>query len=846
MINIIGFVKQLKSKIFVLDSQGTIKEIKEGDELGEGDIFVNHLGEIPSDNLISLKSNETLNMKVEENNSDSSLLLSKKERVGKTNLDEEIKNPIIKDIFDHSQAETNVEATLRDDDFLYKKNDILINSSEEVLSSTKTSIIGDITHKNIKEVIDTFEIDSPVNLISTVIETPNNPSIPTPIIEVNIPNEPHNRNIPPVDSTPPVMETPNNPSITTPIIEVNIPSEPHNRNIPTVDSTPEVTEVSDEEIEDISSIKEIETPETNSIDKEIPTVDLTPEVIEVSDKEIEDISSIKEIETPETNSIDKEIPIVDLTPEVTEVSDEEIEDISSIKENPEVLIGNNILTFYSEPSITNLSFIVDISSSMNDFDILTTENAIKDTINLYEDVNINLIQFYGSGKHESGWIKSLDDVDSYTWSEDDNESTQHFLDNSKSGTDIEQGLRALVENSYGENNEPIADNDIVYFFGDGNTYGSYQRDFDDFTGVTRDNNGDIIEINNDNEWSNFITNGNIDKLYTYSVNTDNVLSDIAHIADNNENNISVDAKAVSIEGLNNDIDNSHYENSKDGDFSKNSDGSMIVEFGEDKKYFDSITINNNTVTYDEENPIQTIEGEYGNFIVDLNDGTYKYEVKDSNNPINHVEKIDAIIVNDNGEAVNTLLLDVNIEYADISITENEDNSSEAIDLPEADNEEDDIETLVTEEEDNSSEVIDLSEVDNAEDDIETLFTKEEEDNSSEATDLPEADNAEDDIETLVTEEEDNSSEVDVLEMEEINFDNLDDDHQFESNDNEDLYIEDIIETEDENINIEDVGKVDAGKKEQQSTTIYNDYNTSLHSHNNIKVNVYDESYMNAM
>ena len=118
MKNIIGFVKQLKGKIFVLDRKGNIMEIKEGDELYEGDILVNHLGEILSDTLISFSSKEILNIEVEDKNSDTSFLIARNEIV-ENNLYKEIKNPIIKDIFNHSQAETNIEATLRDDDSIF-------------------------------------------------------------------------------------------------------------------------------------------------------------------------------------------------------------------------------------------------------------------------------------------------------------------------------------------------------------------------------------------------------------------------------------------------------------------------------------------------------------------------------------------------------------------------------------------------------------------------------------------------------------------------------------------------------------------------------------------------------
>ena len=401
-------------------------------------------------------------------------------------------------------------------------------------------------------------------------------------------------------------------------------------------------------------------------------------------------------------------------------------------DTPEALAGDNVLTLYVESVTTNLSFVIDISSSMTNYDLETTEEAIRDAVNAYKefgDVNINIVQFYGNGKHESGWINNLDDISTEHWQGDQSGDTgdrvvkadgtvsragdlhnseswnnftiPRFLDNTKRGTDIEEGLKALVDNSYNDN-QPIADNDIVYFLGDGDTYNEYsaedtiaweyQTPFDKYTGITtRTNNigstndndtpnnasddwtiryesGDIDTRDIDNPWSNFITGGSIDKLYTYSVNTSGVLTDIALVSNNNNTLISPPATAVTVSELNNDI-LSKVEISKDGSFAENSDGETLIEFGADGGHLDSVTIvDGKTVNYDKDNPEQLVEGENGNFLVDFNTGRYTYTVT-ATDRTNHVEKIDAVIIDNDGDKVDTLLLDVNIIYSKALLSE---------------------------------------------------------------------------------------------------------------------------------------------------------------------------------
>ena len=312
--------------------------------------------------------------------------------------------------------------------------------------------------------------------------------------------------------------------------------------------------------------------------------------------------------------------------------------------------GDTILTLYVEPVKTNLSFIVDVSSSMSDKDLQDTKDAMVAVIDEYNKmgpVNVNVVQFYGNGNHQSGWI----DVD---------EAKNLVLDNDQSGTDIEQGLRPMVENSY-SGHQPDANQDIMYFFGDGNSYGDYQDDFDTYTGITRDGNGDITNINYNNDWTNFIRGGDINKLYTYSVNSDNMLSNIEHLADNGENNVSKPAINLNdIEKLKAEL-LATVDPFKDGSFASDDKGNTILAFGADSGHLDSVTIAGNTVNYLKDTPVQTIKGTHGDFKIDFNTGTYRYIVTDERSA-SHVETIQEVVVDNDGDKLEAINLHINIIY----------------------------------------------------------------------------------------------------------------------------------------------------------------------------------------
>ncbi len=286
-----------------------------------------------------------------------------------------------------------------------------------------------------------------------------------------------------------------------------------------------------------------------------------------------------------------------------------------------------------EPITTNIAVIVDISSSMSNEDLKLTEDAIEAMITAYGDlgnVNVNIVQFYGNGNIQSGWI----DADS---------GKALTLDTTKSGTDPEQGMRAMVENSY-SGNQPTADQDVMYFFGDGDSYNAYESDFDAYLPT----------------WNNFVNSGQIDKLFSYSVNTSSVLSDIVKIADNGENVVSQDAVNIDNVADLSDAVSSTAVPYVAGNLTSDVNGVALLDFGADGGHIETIIIGANSATYDENNIVQTISGEHGDFEINFDTGSYRYMPTDT---VDSTETIEASIVDADGDSFDAILVSVNIEHA---------------------------------------------------------------------------------------------------------------------------------------------------------------------------------------
>jgi len=343
-----------------------------------------------------------------------------------------------------------------------------------------------------------------------------------------------------------------------------------------------------------------------------------------------------------------------------------VEDDSAV-----VFDGNNQLSLHVDPVITNVSFVVDISSSMSDADLALSKEAIQHVVDSYEvlgGVNANIIQFYGNNTIESGWV-------------DSDSAREIELDTTKGGTDIEQGLNSLVNNAY-NGDEPEADQNIVYFFGDGNTYGAYKTDFDEFTGATRDEDGKIVEVDSDNDWTNFITSGKVDQLLTYSVNSGTVLSDIEHLADNGENAISVAPVVINDVSQLADILHESVSVSQDGDLMTDIDGSKTVSFGADGGHITSLEIAGQVVDYDEDNTVQVIDGTNGSFTVDFDKGTYTYNTETGNYE-DYTEDIKVFVADGDGDNADSIDLTIDITY-DEKLKALADNNVPDADVPDVD------------------------------------------------------------------------------------------------------------------------------------------------------------------
>ncbi len=294
-----------------------------------------------------------------------------------------------------------------------------------------------------------------------------------------------------------------------------------------------------------------------------------------------------------------------------------------------------------EPVVTNLSFIVDMSSSMDTTDRDLVKASIDELILQYDaigTVNINVVEFWGNNHSNSGWQDATYDYQYVTGT---------------SGTDIEQGLSGMVNESY-SGNQPAADQDIMYFFGDGNTYGDYEADFLDYLPT----------------WNDFVTGGDIDKLFSYSVNTSIVLDDIVILADNGENIVSKDPINISdISDLEDAVSETVAVHAEGNIIEEN--GVAIIDYGADGGHIQTIEIDGNNANYDADNLVQSITTSNGVFEINFETGAYTYIPTVSTD---YTETVNVSIVDGDGDTLNAILLDINISFDDggIHLTPNDD------------------------------------------------------------------------------------------------------------------------------------------------------------------------------
>ncbi|RUM61194.1 MAG: hypothetical protein DSZ03_08890, partial [Sulfurimonas sp.] len=285
-----------------------------------------------------------------------------------------------------------------------------------------------------------------------------------------------------------------------------------------------------------------------------------------------------------------------------------------------------------DPVVTNLSFIVDMSSSMDTNDRDLVKASIDELIARYDaigTVNVNVVEFWGDNHSNSGWQDATYDY-------------QYVR--GTSGTDIEQGLSGMVNESY-SGNQPAADQDIMYFFGDGNTYGDYRTDFEEYLPT----------------WNSFVTSGAIDKLFSFSVNTSSVLSDIVTLADNGENIVSKDPVNINdISDLEAAVSETVLTHAEGNLFEAN--GVAVIDFGADGGHIESVEISGNTLTYDANNSVQSVTTPNGLFEINFETGAYTYIP--SSDLAEYTEYVKVNVIDNDGDSIDPILLNINISRDD--------------------------------------------------------------------------------------------------------------------------------------------------------------------------------------
>jgi hypothetical protein len=300
-----------------------------------------------------------------------------------------------------------------------------------------------------------------------------------------------------------------------------------------------------------------------------------------------------------------------------------------VNEVPVAQDASQTLEINASDITTNLTFIVDVSSSMSNDDLNLSEEAIESIVQQYSeigDANVNLIQFWGDNAQQSGWQSP--------------DSLNVQLHDDKSGTDPEQGLRMAVD-AY-DDSQPQADQDIVFFMGDGDPYNDYEDDYDDYLST----------------WQNF-ANHTVDAVKVFGINQNHL--DIANeIVSSNEtpmyvSNINDFADMVSnmdVEPETYHAEGQLFDNVSGGDGVISIDA---IEVG-GQSYQASDFVNGNTVSM----------GGQGELSVDFVTGDYGYTVS-SDDVTEDADKSFSVTVSDEDGDTATFDVNIHIDVAEVAL-----------------------------------------------------------------------------------------------------------------------------------------------------------------------------------
>ncbi len=252
--------------------------------------------------------------------------------------------------------------------------------------------------------------------------------------------------------------------------------------------------------------------------------------------------------------------------------------------------------------------------------------ALIDTINAYDDqgsANVNLTLF-NTGAVNLGWMSATDALAYIDLLTMDDNGYIYYDGNTIAGledgwTNYEAAI-AVTDDAY--TSAPIADKTVSYFISDGEPTKEYDDDTADATDTTDSNTQDSVDdsyIDNNYlaTWNDFInTNAIALEVIGIGDGLDQTYLDMVQVIDGKSSVIVTDETQLSATMLSSieSVDGSLY-----GD-----DGYSGIIFGADGGNILEITYDGTTYSYDEANPIQTINLTEGDMDLNFETGAYTY------------------------------------------------------------------------------------------------------------------------------------------------------------------------------------------------------------------------------
>ncbi|WP_261887532.1 tandem-95 repeat protein [Vibrio echinoideorum] len=299
------------------------------------------------------------------------------------------------------------------------------------------------------------------------------------------------------------------------------------------------------------------------------------------------------------------------------------------------------LTTTSDPITTNLTFVLDLSGSMdysagNGKSYLETAiealTALVSEVDDTGDVNVQIVTFSGNNIANSGWL--LDDVaDVITYLE----SLQ-----ASGGTLYSDALEKVMDSGA----LPTSDQSFVYFISDGAPNAGAEVD------------GDLQD-----DWNSYLDSANYDISFAIGIGNAPLdeLTPIAHSADASDNDSDYAVVVDDADDLTNTVLEYFDNNSISGDVKLFDAEGGILE-GADGVSITSIVIDGIAYEYDASLPEITVSTALGGeFRINFDSGEYYYSIAVDRNVLNESEVIQVQVEDGDGDQ-DSLKLTLNIDY----------------------------------------------------------------------------------------------------------------------------------------------------------------------------------------